>query len=246
MRILQEVDQNGFLRQRRLEFFQRHLLDSLAIGGTAASKARLRADPSRPKAAQASSCQPASSFGSGVAQARRASWARHFLQFAERGRQFGGLVRCPNLPVPPQHHALPGQHLSISLLRRLTAGDGKAKITVEVEADRLLHGQLLPRGLHHSGRIDELAGDLQRLAVKRLGPRVVALVLVQPGQIVQAGGIIGVVLPEDLLPDLQGLTAKRLGPRVVALALVQPGQIVQAGGIIGVVLPEGLLRISRA
>ena len=38
---------------------------------------------------------------------------------------------------------------------------------------------------------------------KRLGPRVVALGLVQLGQIVQNLGIIGVVLPENLLPDLR-------------------------------------------
>ena len=78
------------------------------------------------------------------------------------------------------------------------------------------------------------------LTVKRLGPRVVALGHVQRGQIVQADGIIEVILPEGLLADLQGLTVKRLGPRIVALGLVNQGQIVQAGGIIGVVLPEGL------
>ena len=96
---------------------------------------------------------------------------------------------------------------------------------------------VLPKGL---------LPDFGRLTVKRLGPRVVALGMVQQGQIVQAHGIIGVVLPKGLLVDLQGLLVQRLGPRVVALVAVQFGQIVQALGIIGCFSPRAFFKISDA
>ena len=67
--------------------------------------------------------------------------------------------------------------------------------------------------------------DLQGLAEERLGLRVVPHGLVQHGQVVQAGGIVGVVLAQRLLRDLQGLAEERLGLGVVPHGLVQQARL---------------------
>ena len=85
-----------------------------------------------------------------------------------------------------------------------------------------------------SSRSPRPGGRAVRPADSRLGPR-------YRRQIVQASGIIGVVLAQDFLLDLQCLAEERFGPRIVALGLIQAGQIVQAVGIIGVVLAQDLL-----
>ena len=57
----------------------------------------------------------------------------------------------------------------------------------------------------------------QRALVERLGLRVLALCVVQPRQIVQARGHIGMIRAEGLLPDRQRALVERLGLRVLAL-----------------------------
>jgi len=60
--------------------------------------------------------------------------------------------------------------------------------------------------------------------------------MVQRGQVVQAGGAVGVLLAQRLPEGLKGLAEQRLGLGVVALGLVQLGQVIQAGGVGGVFL----------
>ncbi len=83
--------------------------------------------------------------------------------------------------------------------------------------------------------------DLQCLAEEQFGPPIIALAKIQVGQIVQAGGIIGMVLAQDLLTDFHGLAQQRSGPQIIALVNIDDSQTVQAGEIVGVVLAEGLL-----
>ena len=65
--------------------------------------------------------------------------------------------------------------------------------------------------------------------------------MVQHAQTAEAGGILAVVLPQDLLPDLQRLDIKCFGPRIVALDPIQRPQTVEGVGIGRVVFAQGLL-----
>ena len=69
---------------------------------------------------------------------------------------------------------------------------------------------------------------------------VLALTVERPGQVVVAGGGVGVVLAQGLEPDRQGPAEHRLGLGVLALGLEGHGQVVVAGGGVGVVLAQGL------
>ena len=57
---------------------------------------------------------------------------------------------------------------------------------------------------------------------------VAALVVVQSGQVVEAGGDIRVVRAEGLLIDLTRALVERFGVGVAALVFLQPGQLVEA------------------
>ena len=65
---------------------------------------------------------------------------------------------------------------------------------------------------------------------------------VQPREVVQARGHIGMIRAEGLLPDRQGALVERLGLRVVALGVVQQREVVQAPGHIGMIRAEGILQ----
>ncbi len=62
--------------------------------------------------------------------------------------------------------------------------------------------------------------------------------LVQHRQVVQAGGIVRVVLAQRGAADLQGLAVEGQSGGVVAHRLVQRRQVVQAGGVVRVVLAQ--------
>jgi hypothetical protein len=64
---------------------------------------------------------------------------------------------------------------------------------------------------------------------------------VECGEVVEAGGIVGVVLPQHFLFDLFGLEVEWLGLGVLPHAAVECGEVVEAGGIVGVVLPKHFL-----
>ena len=67
---------------------------------------------------------------------------------------------------------------------------------------------------------ERLLADGQGALVERLGLGVVAHRLVQPRQVVEAGGGVGMLGAERLLADGQGAPVERLGLRVVAHAAV--------------------------
>ncbi len=64
---------------------------------------------------------------------------------------------------------------------------------------------------------EDAALDLQGLAVKRLGLRVVALRPVNVGQIVHRGQRVGMLGTQDAAPELQSLALERLGLCVLVL-----------------------------
>ena len=68
-------------------------------------------------------------------------------------------------------------------------------------------------------RAEGLLPDRQRALVERLGLRVLALVVVQLREVVQARGHIGMIRAEGLLPDRQRALVERLGLRVLALGI---------------------------
>ena len=64
---------------------------------------------------------------------------------------------------------------------------------------------------------------------------------VQPREVVQARGHIGMIRAEGLLPDRQGALVERLGLRVVALSFVKQGQVVQVSRYIRMIGTIGFL-----
>ena len=70
-----------------------------------------------------------------------------------------------------------------------------------------------------------LLADGERLDEEWLRLRVVPLGLVQRGQIVQAGGVIGMLLSQNLLADGERLDEERLRLRVVPLGLIQTARL---------------------
>ena len=61
-----------------------------------------------------------------------------------------------------------------------------------------------------------------------------------PGQVVVAGGGVGVALAQGLEHDRQGAAVHRLGLGVLPLVTEGRGQVVVAGGGVGVVRAQGL------
>ena len=80
-----------------------------------------------------------------------------------------------------------------------------------------------------------LLPNRQRPPVKRLGLGVLALVVVQLRQAVEAGSHLGMLRPPDFLIDRQGAPVEWLGVGVIALCVVELGQVVEAGGDVLVV-----------
>ncbi len=70
--------------------------------------------------------------------------------------------------------------------------------------------------------------------------------LVQRRQVVQAGGVVGVVLAQRRAADLQRLAEEGQSGGVVTHRLVQRRQVVQAGGVVRVALAQRVRRISIA
>ncbi len=71
--------------------------------------------------------------------------------------------------------------------------------------------------------------DRERLAVHRLGPVQVALLLEEEAEVVQGGGRVEVSGAEELLPDPERLAVERLGLRPLPLVVEERGEVVQAG-----------------
>ena len=67
--------------------------------------------------------------------------------------------------------------------------------------------------------------------VNGFGLRVLTFVVVEPRQIVEAGGHVGVLRAQGLFPDRQRPLVKGLGLRVLTLVVIEQRQIVEAGGI---------------
>ena len=91
-----------------------------------------------------------------------------------------------------------------------------------------------------------LLADGEAALEERLGLGVAALVLVQPGQVVERGAHVGVVGPQRLLADGEAALVERLGLGVAALGPVQPGQVVERLCHVGVVRPQRLLADGEA
>src|SRR6266581_530203 len=75
-----------------------------------------------------------------------------------------------------------------------------------------------------------LLSDRQSAHQQRLGLLVLALRVVEVGQIVEAASRVRMQRPQLLLPDLQGAHKQRLGLLVLALLTVEEGQVVEALG----------------
>ncbi len=84
------------------------------------------------------------------------------------------------------------------------------------------------------------------LAAEGQSGGVVTHVSVQHRQVVQAGGVVRVVLAQRGAADLQGLAVEGQSGGVVTHLSVQHRQVVQAGGIVRVVLAQRGAAISRA
>ncbi len=80
--------------------------------------------------------------------------------------------------------------------------------------------------------------DRQRPLVPRLRLGVLALVVVEPRQVVEARGNTRVLGTQRLLPDRQGAFVGRLGLGVSALETVDLRQVVEARGKARVLRPE--------
>ena len=86
-----------------------------------------------------------------------------------------------------------------------------------------------------------LLPDPERFLVERLGFGVLAHILVQLGQVIEAGCRQGMFWPKDLLPDLERFLVERFGFRIVANKPVQQGQVIEAGRRVGMFWPKNLL-----
>ena len=85
------------------------------------------------------------------------------------------------------------------------------------------------------------SANLQRAAKERLGLRQLPLDPVEYGQVVEAGGGVGVVRTQHTLPNLQRAAIERLGLRQLPLGIVEYGQVVEAEGGVGVVRTQHTL-----
>ncbi len=77
------------------------------------------------------------------------------------------------------------------------------------------------RGYIGMVRAERLLGNRQRALEKRLGLRVLALVVVERSEIAQARAYKGMIRAECLLGNRQRALVEWLGPRVLALGVVE-------------------------
>jgi|SRR5580704_10830790 hypothetical protein len=84
-------------------------------------------------------------------------------------------------------------------------------------------------------RARDLLPDLERFLVKRFGFGVLAHRLVQPSEVVEALGDVGMLVPKDLLPDPQRFLKRRFGFGVLAQCLVELGQVTEADRRVGMI-----------
>jgi hypothetical protein len=82
---------------------------------------------------------------------------------------------------------------------------------------------------------ERLLADCQCAFVERLGLGVAALLVVEQGQVVEAGGDSGMIGPQRLLVDCQRALVERLGLGVATLRAIELGQVVEADGIVDAV-----------
>jgi hypothetical protein len=80
-----------------------------------------------------------------------------------------------------------------------------------------------------------------RPLVERLGLNILALSVVKPRQVVEAGGYVGVTRTQDFLANRQRPLVERLGLGILPLTAVEQPQVIEAGGQAGVVGAQGLL-----
>ena len=88
--------------------------------------------------------------------------------------------------------------------------------------------------------------NCEAAAIQRLRLRVVAEVLVKPGQIGETGSDARMLGAEGFLVDREAAAVQRLGLRVVAEGGVEVGQVVEAGATSGCSGPRAFFRIARA
>ena len=79
-------------------------------------------------------------------------------------------------------------------------------------------------------RPQRLLKNRQRPPEERLGLGVLALLVVELRQVVEARGYLGVLRPQRLLKNRQRALVERLGLGVLALLVVEQRQVVEAGG----------------
>ena len=89
-------------------------------------------------------------------------------------------------------------------------------------------------------------GDGQRAFLQRPGRLRLPQVLQDQGQVVQAGGDVGVVRAVGGLGDGQRAFLQRPGPLRMPQVLQDRGQVVQVGGDVGVVRAVGGLMMASA
>ena len=91
-----------------------------------------------------------------------------------------------------------------------------------------------------------LLPDPERFLVERFGFGVLAHILVQLGQVIEAGRRVGMFWPKNLLPDPERFLVERFGFGVLAHSLVQRGQVIEAGRRVGMFWPKTFCRIRSA
>ena len=71
-----------------------------------------------------------------------------------------------------------------------------------------------------------LLQDLERFLKERFGFGVLAHILVEHGQVIEALGGVGMFRPKNLLPDPERFLVERFGFGVLAHILVHQGQVI--------------------
>ena len=110
------------------------------------------------------------------------------------------------------HLVVAGQTIAFACLAAMAVDDlTAASRRVRRRLGRLVRPESVRVALAQRG-----AADLQRLAVERERGGAVTHLSVQPRQVVQAGGVLGVGLAQVGAEDLGGPLVQRQGGRVVA------------------------------
>ena len=91
-----------------------------------------------------------------------------------------------------------------------------------------------------------LLPDPERFLKERFGFGVLAHVLVQQGQVIEALRRVGMFWPKNLLPDPERFLKERFGFGVLAHRAVQAAQVIEAGRRVGMFWPKNLLPDSGA